>query len=123
MFAAWRRGPAEYKLRFVDGRRPPLDEPSSLGISLHRALERYHRAGEPGWEALAQAYEAEFLRAGYPDEEARERWRRKGLRILKAYQRGESSRRTKILGNEREFVFPLGRHTVRGMVDRIDLHP
>lgn len=121
-FRIFRECPWKYKLQFVDGRRIPLDPPSSLGVSLHRALERYHRRGQPEWRALADAYEEEFLRAGYPDAETRDQWSQKGLRILKKYHEAERGRRTEIVGNEREFFYPLGRHTVRGMVDRIDRH-
>ena len=122
-FRVYRECPWKYKLQFVDGRRIPLDPPSSLGVSLHRALERYHRGGEPRWEALAEAYDREFLHSGFPDIETRLQWNRKGLRVLERYYEAEVQRRTEVVGSEREFVFPLGRHTVRGMVDRIDRHP
>jgi RecB family exonuclease len=122
-FRVYRECPWKYRLTFVEGRQIPLDPPSSLGITLHRAIERFHRGGEPSWEALADAYEAEFLRTGYPDSATRAQWSQKGLRILRRYHEQETSRRTEIVGVEREFIFPLGRHTVRGMVDRIDRHP
>lgn len=122
-FRIHRECPWKYKLQFVDGRRPAMDAPSSLGISLHRALERWHRAGEPEWEALSEAYDLEFLRSGFSDASERAKWSSKGLRILKKYFESELSRRTEVVASEREFVFPLGRHTVRGMIDRIDLHP
>jgi putative RecB family exonuclease len=122
-FRIYRECPWKYRLQFVERRRVPLDPPSSLGVSLHRALERYHRGGEPRWEALAQAYDAEFLGSGYPDLETRRQWSRKGLRMLERYYRSEESRRTEVVASEREFIYPLGRHTVRGMIDRIDRRP
>ncbi len=117
-FRIYRECPWKYKLQFVDGRKPPLDAPASLGLSLHRALERYH-----GGEDLLEAYEAEFLRSGYPDAETRQRWKRKGERMLETFLERDSGRRSELLGAEREFVFTLGRHTVRGMIDRLDRRP
>jgi DNA helicase-2/ATP-dependent DNA helicase PcrA len=122
-FRIHRECPWKYKLQFVDGRRPPLDPPASLGISLHRALEAWHSSGSTEWQDLADAFDLRFLRAGYPDASARAQWSRKGLRILEKYFQSELGRRTQVVGSEREFVFSLGRHTVRGMIDRIDRHP
>jgi DNA helicase-2/ATP-dependent DNA helicase PcrA len=122
-YRIYRECPWKYKLQFLEGRRPPMDPSSSLGLTLHRALERYHRAGEPEWRALADAFDLEFLRSGYPDASTRAQWSQKGIRILKKYFESELSRRTEVVGSEREFFFPLGKHTVRGMIDRIDRHP
>jgi RecB family exonuclease len=122
-FRIFRECPWKYKLQFVDGKRPPLDAPASLGISLHRALERWHQGGDPSWETLADAFDLEFLRAGYADASERARWSKRGLRILEKYHHAEQSRRTEVVANEREFIWTLGAHTVRGMIDRIDRRP
>lgn len=122
-FRIWRECPWKYKLQFVDGRKPPLDPAASLGLSLHRALERYHADGEPRWESLAEAYDVRFLHGGYPDAETKAKWSRKGLRILEKYYESEIQRRSEVVGVEKEFVFSLGRHRVRGMVDRVDRLP
>ncbi|MDD5658134.1 MAG: PD-(D/E)XK nuclease family protein [Elusimicrobia bacterium] len=119
----WLECPWKYKLRFVDGRRAPLSCAGSLGLSLHRALERFHRDGHSEPEELLRCYEASFLAAGYPDAETREKWRAKGRRILERYARAELQRRAEIVCVEREFVYPLGGHEVRGMIDRVDRHP
>ncbi len=112
--------PWEYKLRFVDNRRIPLNPQSALGLTLHRALERYHRSGADTWEELLGCYEAEWLGSGYPDRDTAKDWRRRGERILRKWLDAERERRTELVGVEREFIYPLGRHTVRGMIDRID---
>lgn len=122
-FRIHRECPWKYKLQFVDGRKPPLDPPASLGISLHRALERWHASGSSQRQDLADAFDLEFVRSGYADASERMKWSRKGLRILEKYYETELSRRTEVLGSEREFVFPVGRHTARGMIDRVDRHP
>lgn len=112
--------PWKYQLMFVEGRRIPLTPRSSLGLSLHRALERFHRKEAGTLDDLLDCYEDGWLGAGYPDEAAKDLWRKKGRRILERYYESEQDRRSQVMAVEREFVYPLGRHAVRGMVDRID---
>src|SRR6185369_7667680 len=47
----------------------------------------------------------------------------KGIKILQKYFKQEQERRSQIEGIEREFIYPLGKHTVRGMIDRLDKLP
>lgn len=115
--------PWKYKLMFADGKNIPLTPPSSLGLSLHRALECFHRAGSPDLEKLLDCYEERWIGGGFPDAATKDEYFERGLRILERYFGQERQRRTEIVGNEREFIYPLGAHTVRGMVDRIDKHP
>lgn len=122
-FRIYRECPYKYKLKFLDRAPIPLNPSSSLGSSLHRALERFHRGGGGEREDLMRAYEDGFLAMGYPDARTREEWREKGRKILERYWRGEQERRSEVLGAEREFLWPLGRHEARGMVDRVDRRP
>lgn len=115
--------PWKYKLLFVDGRRIPPTPQSALGLTLHRSLERFSRSGGETLEELLACYEAEWLGSGYPDREAAKRWRRRGERILKTWLEAERELRCEVLGAEREFIYPLGRHTVRGMIDRLERLP
>ena len=119
----FRECPWKYKLQMVDGRRSPLTPPASLGLSLHRALECFHRKPTPSPEDLWECYESRRLNSGYPDESARQTWFEKGRRMLELYLDGERERRTEVIAVEREFLYPLGCHEVRGMIDRIDRHP
>jgi DNA helicase-2/ATP-dependent DNA helicase PcrA len=119
----YRECPWKYQLQFVAGWRIPLTPAGSLGLSLHRTLECFHRRDNPSEDDLFACYESRWLSAGYPDDPARESWRKKGRRILERYLEDERRRRTVIEAVEREFVYPLGRHEVRGMIDRIDRHP
>lgn len=119
----YRECPWKYQLQFVAGWRIPLTPAGSLGLSLHRTLECFHRRDNPSEDDLFACYESRWLSAGYPDDPTRESWRKKGRRILERYLEDERRRRTVIEAVEREFVYPLGRHEVRGMIDRIDRHP
>lgn len=117
--------PWQYKLRFLDGRRPPQTAESALGISLHRALESYYRdsAGDASLERLLDCFERRRVRPRTLDPKEDKVWADKGKRILKRCFELEADRRSQVAGVEREFTYPLGRHSVRGMIDRIDLLP
>lgn len=111
--------PRKYRLIFLEGKRLPFDPPSSLGASLHRALESYHR----GEGELLERYDRLFVGGGYPDEPTKARWRKKGRRMLERYLVREQDRRSKVLHVEYEFTRPVGRHVARGMIDRVDALP
>lgn len=113
-----------YKLRYEDGWRTAWTPASSLGVSIHRALERFHRLEPPAGESeLSDAYEAGWLGEGYASASEQMEWHAKGGEILRAYWAAESGRPARIVAVEREFAFPLEAHTVRGMIDRIDRRP
>ena len=103
----YRECPWKYKLMFIDGMKIPSTPQSAVGLALHRALESFHRANSEDLEFLLERY-------GRED---------KGRRFLEKYFEQNRARRTRIIGNEKEFVYPLGPHMVRGMVDRIDQRP
>ena len=92
-------------------------------MSLHRALEAWLRGGERTLESLHDALRSQWLAQGYPDEEAEARWHSKAERALSRFYGVEESRRTRTIGVEKEFIWALGAHEVRGMIDRIDQGP
>jgi DNA helicase-2/ATP-dependent DNA helicase PcrA len=122
-YRIYRECPWKYKLAFVDGRKIPLQPKSSFGLSIHRALETWLSSGDDSLEALLDSLRARWLREGYPDEAVEARSRSKAERVLAAFHREESSRRTKLIAVEKEFLWPQGAHEVRGMIDRIDQGP
>jgi DNA helicase-2/ATP-dependent DNA helicase PcrA len=125
-FTRWRvyrECPWKYKLHFADGRKIPPTAKSSYGLSLHRALEAWLRGGDLSLDALHGALDAQWLKAGYADEAEEARWRAKAERVLARFCAEEESRRARTVAVEKEFAWTLGRHTVRGMVDRVDQGP
>lgn len=122
-FRIYRECPWKYKLIFVDGRRIPLNPKSSYGLSLHRALEAWLSGGDDALEALFDCLQSEWISQGYPDEATESRWYQKAERTLARFQGEEASRRARVVDVEKEFLWALGQHDVRGMIDRIDQRP
>ncbi len=115
--------PWRYKLRYIDFLRSAPTAPGSLGNSVHKALERFHREKNSGRDRLFELYEECWRSEGYSTPQEQMQWHAKGLEILEAYWKAESASGADILCVEREFLFPVGSHQVRGMIDRIDRLP
>lgn len=125
-FTRWRvyrECPWKYKLHFVDGRKIPPTPKASFGLSLHRALEAWQSGGDDSLEALLTALDGQWLSRGFADEAEEARWRGKAERALERFHADESARRARVVAAEKEFVWTLGRHAVRGMIDRIEQGP
>jgi DNA helicase-2/ATP-dependent DNA helicase PcrA len=97
-----------------------MNPPSSLGISIHRALEAFHRAGGGELEKLLGFYDEHWNHAGFSTAQEQLEWHRKGQRILERTHAVEQERRSEILAVEKDFLFGLEPHVVRGTIDRID---
>ena len=122
-YRIYRECPWKYKYVFDEGRKIPLTPKSSFGLSLHRALEAWLRGGERTLDSLLDALAGQWLAQGYPDEETESRWRTKAERALERFHEAEESRRSRLVGVEKEFVWSAGGHELRGMIDRVDQGP
>ncbi|MEK7656324.1 MAG: PD-(D/E)XK nuclease family protein [Elusimicrobiota bacterium] len=112
-----------FKIVYVDFKRPPLHPKSSLGVSIHRALEAYHRENAADLERMLILYDENWVHAGFSSAPEELEWHRKGRRIVELYWTRDQERRSEILAVEKDFFFPHGPHAVRGTIDRIDRLP
>ncbi len=114
--------PLLYKYKYIDGKREGLVPASSLGVSLHRALEAYHASSNDPSEILSY-YDDCWLSAGYASAGEQMEWYLKGKKMLEDYEQAEYQRKTTVDSTEREFIFEQDGWTFRGKIDRIDKHP
>lgn len=114
--------PVLYKYKYVMGKREGLVPASSLGVSIHRALEEYHRESNDPSELLA-FYDDCWMGAGYSSAGEQMEWYLKGKKMLETYAEREYERKTTVDSAEREFIFEYDGWTFRGKIDRIDKHP
>ena len=114
--------PLLYKYKYMDGRKEGLVAASSLGVSIHRALEEYHRNSNDPSELLSY-YDDCWLGAGYTSAAQQMEYYLKGKKMLEQYAEREYERKTTVDSTEREFIFQEGKWTLRGKIDRIDKHP
>jgi DNA helicase-2/ATP-dependent DNA helicase PcrA len=106
-----------------------------FGIVIHQVLERYH-AGDPGEakptreadaargrKAMSRLLESAWRRAGFYEGPRESEFFEKARAALIEYQRQLADQEGRPVWFERSFSFPVGRHLVRGRVDRIDRLP
>lgn len=118
----YRQCPLLYKYKYIDGKREGLVPASSLGVSIHRALEEYHHNSNDPSELLSY-YDDTWLGAGYSSAAEQMEYYLKGKKMLEAYAEKEYERKTTVDSTEREFIFEEKPWTFRGKIDRIDKHP
>mgnify|MGYP001168878707 CR=1 FL=1 len=120
----YRLCPLRYKFArvFRIPQEPTLQQ--RFGIALHQTLERFHLHSDGSRAALLRTFEACWRRAGLgqgPREQAlRERARRALERYFDRFGSERAAGGAQPLWFERGFAFRLGRHLVRGRVDRVD---
>lgn len=112
-----------YKLVYLDRRRAPLHPRAALGLSIHRALEAFHREDASDLARLLELYEEAWVHAGFASAVEQMEWHKKGQAVLRSYFKAETERRSEVLGVEKDFLFPLEPHVIRGTIDRVDRRP
>ena len=118
----YRECPLAYKHKYIEGQKEGLTPSSSLGVSLHRALEVYHSQSNDPSEIFSY-YDDCWMGGGYSSAGEQMEWYLKGKKMLEVYARREYERKTTVDSTEREFMFQEGEWTIRGKIDRIDKHP
>ncbi len=114
--------PLLYKYKYIDGKKEGLVPASSLGVSIHRALEAYHALSNDPSELL-NYYDDCWLGAGYSSAGEQMEWYLKGKKMMEDYAQAEYERKTTVDSTEREFIFEYDGWTLRGKIDRIDKQP
>jgi DNA helicase-2/ATP-dependent DNA helicase PcrA len=120
----YRTCPLKYKFArvFRIPQEPTIHQ--RFGILVHQVLERFHGEGSNGsLPELLGLLDARWRRAGFGDSEEERQLRGKAAAALERYHRRFQSEEAEPLWFERPFTFRLGRHFLRGRVDRVDRLP
>jgi DNA helicase-2/ATP-dependent DNA helicase PcrA len=129
----YRTCPLKYKFArvFRIPQEPTLHQ--RFGILVHQVLERYHAGGSaapsggsrctPNLPELLGLLDAGWRRGGFGDSEEERQLRGKATAALTRYHERFRSEDAEPVWFERQFQFKLGRHLLRGRVDRVDRLP
>ncbi|MBI4063564.1 MAG: PD-(D/E)XK nuclease family protein [Elusimicrobia bacterium] len=137
-----------YKLKYLDEWKAPPSPQASLGLSVHKALERYHlkqkflddplslpspsrgegkgEGGPRGEEAILAALDDVWDRAGYANSGQELEFYDRAQLMLKSYvSEIESKWNGKVFFVEKEFFLdlPQAGMKLRGILDRVDQMP
>jgi superfamily I DNA/RNA helicase/RecB family exonuclease len=119
----YRTCPLKYKFArvFRIPSEPTLNQ--RFGILVHQVLERYHQSDGRTLDELLGLLEAGWRRGGFGLSEEERQLHGKAGGALRRYHERMREDPGEPLWFERSFQFKLGRHTLRGRVDRVDRLP
>jgi DNA helicase-2/ATP-dependent DNA helicase PcrA len=119
----YRTCPLKYKFArvFRIPSEPTLNQ--RFGIFVHQVLERYHQADVRNLDQLVGLMDAGWRRGGFGTSEEERQLRGKADAALRRYHERFEQSDARPVWFERGFQFRMGRHTLRGRVDRVDELP
>jgi DNA helicase II / ATP-dependent DNA helicase PcrA len=119
----YRTCPLKYKFArvFRIPQEPTLHQ--RFGILVHQVLERFHARDAASLPELLGLLDAGWRRGGFGDSEEERQLRGKATSALTRYLERFVSEPAQPVWFERQFTFKLGRHLLRGRVDRVDRLP
>ena len=119
----YRTCPLKYKFArvFRIPQEPTLHQ--RFGILVHQVLERFHAHEGATLPELLGLLDAGWRRGGFGDSEEERQLRGKASASLTRYHERFQSEESRPIWFERQFTFKLGRHLLRGRVDRVDRLP
>ena len=119
----YRTCPLKYKFArvFRIPQEPTLHQ--RFGILVHQVLERFHGGDAGTLPELLGLLDGGWRRGGFGDSEEERQLRGKATASLTRYHERFQSEDAQPVWFERSFTFKLGRHLLRGRVDRVDRLP
>jgi DNA helicase-2/ATP-dependent DNA helicase PcrA len=116
----YRGCPLRYKFARVlrVPQEPTLNQ--RFGILVHQVLERYHQLGVESLDELLGLLDFGWRRGGFGDSDEERQLRAKAGAALRRYYQRVADEPVEPVWFERAFSFRIGRHTLRGRVDRVD---
>ncbi len=119
----YRTCPLKYKFArvFRIPQEPTLHQ--RFGILIHQVLERFHARDAASLPEMLGLLDAGWRRGGFGDSEEERQLRGKASASLTRYHERFQSEESEPIWFERQFSFKLGKHLLRGRVDRVDRLP
>ncbi|MFH1619831.1 MAG: PD-(D/E)XK nuclease family protein [bacterium] len=111
-----------YRHIYVEQKRAPLSAGAALGISLHRALEVYHKRGGD-LDDLMLFYDDSWVNRGFENPQEQAECYNRGRDMLEKHWFEDQDRKSKIVHVEKDFAFTFEKWSIRGTIDRIDRNP
>ncbi|MBO9532656.1 MAG: ATP-dependent helicase [Solirubrobacteraceae bacterium] len=115
--------PLQYKFGRVLKVPRPQTVQQRFGIAVHQAIERFHAAGGGALPKLLGLLDTAWRTGGLGYDEAQLQWRGRAERALREYHARLALDPGEPVWWERPFDFRIGRHALRGRVDRVDRLP
>jgi len=115
--------PWKYALLYERNWREPPHRDSCMGLSLHRALDRFHVSGARTLEDLIACLDEAWVDDGFRDPADSCEYYERARRILTAYFDAWQGDKSEIVWTEKKFSFAADGYRMQGIIDRIDRTP
>ncbi len=118
--------PFKYKLIYVNDWKVQPTPHISLGQTVHKVLEEFHKRKLSTIDELFSLYDELWVNLGFENAAETVEFYESGRKMLVDYLSWEDSRKREGIVTasvEKEFEFNLGRHKIKGIIDRIDRYP
>jgi DNA helicase-2/ATP-dependent DNA helicase PcrA len=116
----YRACPLRYKFARVLKIPSPQTLHQRFGIAVHQVLERYHTSEHTTVQQMMELFEACWRRGGFGESDKERELHAKARAALVLYHQHLEAHEAEPVWFERSFSFKLGRHHLRGRVDRVD---
>lgn len=121
--ATYQACPLQYKFGRVLKVPRPQTVQQRFGIAVHQAVERFHGAGGGGLPRLLGLLDQAWRTGGLGRDEESLQFRARADKALRDYHARLALGPGEPVWVERPFDFKIGRHALRGRVDRVDRLP
>ncbi len=121
--SAYRFCPYKYHLIYNQGMKTAPTPQGSLGQTVHRTLEDYHKSDGQTLDDLLEIYNRVWVNEGFVNPQQTMQYFEKGEKMLVQYFEWSQLRKSEIVAVEKEFRFAIGNLILRGIIDRIDKLP
>ncbi|MDD5208100.1 MAG: PD-(D/E)XK nuclease family protein [Elusimicrobiales bacterium] len=115
--------PFLYRYIYVERRFTPPTSFSSLGLSVHKALARFHASPGGDLTDLLGHYENVWLHQGYATPQESMEFYNKGALVLENWWLHFQENPAQVIYSEKSFEFPFEKWRVKGTIDRVDRMP
>jgi len=124
-FDCFNQCPLKFKFSYIDWVKVPTRPEFFFGALVHEVVQRALRRDPiiPKLEELLKYYESKWQEDVFPDKLTSDQYLTLGREMIQNFYEGYKPGLRKVVAAEKRFQIPLGRHTLSGIIDRVDKLP
>ena len=124
-FQTYNQCPLKYKFQYIDWIKTPEKPEFFFGSLVHEVVQMALRRDPiiPKIEDLIKFYKSKWRENVFPDKLTSEQYLKLGEEMIRNFHKGYKPGLRKVVAAEKRFQIPLGKHTLSGIIDRVDKLP
>lgn len=117
--------PLKFKFQYIDWVKVPEKPEFFFGGLIHETVQHALRRDPiiPKLEDLIKYYESKWREEVFPDKLTSDQYLQLGREMITNFYENYKPGLRKVVAAERRFQIPLGKHTLSGIIDRVDKLP